>query len=346
MGLPGVAMSSEVVQYNEDTATVAIQPQTSVGLFGSDDPVAVVQKATRVANALADIIKAKKLYANIQGRSHVLVEGWTLLGSMLGVFPVCIWTKPILDEAGVCQGWEARVEAKTRAGEVVGAAEAQCLRSENQWGWEPKGRDGRRLQPRDDFALRSMAQTRATAKALRLPLGFVVVIAGYEACPAEELMVAGAEAEALSGEDSNEAKAPPAIESASNPMPTQEWLRKAAENREAAVEKHAGLSTKLEASIEHAKANKKADETPKQAVERIAREADEAAGRPKSVPRFCSCGAAVIQCLSSDGISNYWRCRWAVSEREKMKEQGIPAQDIKNDPILKEHYFHWSGGKK
>ena len=41
---------------------------------------------------------------------------------------------------------------------------------------------------RDDFALRSMAQTRATSKALRMPLGFVVTLAGYLATPAEEMM--------------------------------------------------------------------------------------------------------------------------------------------------------------
>jgi hypothetical protein len=32
-----------------------------------------------------------------------------------------------------------------------------------------------------------MAQTRATSKALRVPLGFIVVLAGYEATPEEEM---------------------------------------------------------------------------------------------------------------------------------------------------------------
>jgi hypothetical protein len=65
------------------------------------------------------------------------------------------------------------------AGQVVGAAEAECLRSERTW----KGRD--------DYALRSMAQTRAVSKALRGPLGFVVTLAGYEATPAEEMPAEG-----------------------------------------------------------------------------------------------------------------------------------------------------------
>ena len=72
-------------------------------------------------------------------------------------------------------GWEARVQALTLQGAVVGAADAQCLRSENNW------------KTRDDYALRSMAQTRAAAKALRMPLGFIMALAGYEATPAEEM---------------------------------------------------------------------------------------------------------------------------------------------------------------
>ena len=74
------------------------------------------------------------------------------------------------------------MEARTLAGALVGAAEAQVTRQEQNW------------RSRDDYALRSMAQTRATGKAMRLPLGFVMSLAGYEATPAEE-MPAGVNAE-------------------------------------------------------------------------------------------------------------------------------------------------------
>lgn len=142
-------------------------------LFGTDDPVAVIQKAAAVATPLKDLIIKQKLFTTIQGKAHVRVEGWTLLGSMLGVFPVCVWTRPFDD--GVTSGWEARVEARTRDGAVVGAAEAMCLKSEKTWG------------SRDGYALRSMAQTRATSKALRQPLGFVMQLAGFNPTPAEEM---------------------------------------------------------------------------------------------------------------------------------------------------------------
>lgn len=149
-----------------EAEVVAPAPTT---LFRTNDPTEVVEQATAVATALASVIEAQKLYAMIGGRKHVTVEGWTLLGSMLGVFPVCTWTRRIEG------GWEARVEARTIAGALVGAAEAECLTSEKSW------------KSRDDYALRSMAQTRATSKALRLPLGFVVTLGGYAATPAEEM---------------------------------------------------------------------------------------------------------------------------------------------------------------
>ena len=141
----------------------------SLNLFGTDDPVEVVEKAGRVAQALKDVLSRQGMVQNIQGREHVKVEGWQTLGSMLGVVPVVTWTREIET------GWEARVEARTLDGRVVGAAEAMCSRDERMW------------SKRDPYALRSMAQTRATSKALKGPLGFIVTLAGYEATPAEEM---------------------------------------------------------------------------------------------------------------------------------------------------------------
>jgi len=140
-----------------------------VNLFRTEDPAEVIRRATSVATQLAQVIEAQELFKQIGKKKHVLVEGWTLLGTMLGVFPVCEWTRKTED------GWEARVEARTLAGAVVGAAEAECLRSESLW------------KNRDDYALRSMAQTRATSKALRQPLGFIVTLSGFSATPAEEV---------------------------------------------------------------------------------------------------------------------------------------------------------------
>jgi hypothetical protein len=154
---------------------VAQHPPTT--LFRTDDPVEVVARASKVADALKGVLDRQGLTANIQGKRHVLVEGWTTLGAMVGVTAVPMWTRPLDGAApdGKSFGFEARVEARTLDGRVIGAAEAMCTRSEGRW------------RTADDYAIRSMAQTRATSKALRGPLGFVVTLAGYQATPAEEM---------------------------------------------------------------------------------------------------------------------------------------------------------------
>uniref|UniRef100_A0A6M3LCQ9 Uncharacterized protein n=1 Tax=viral metagenome TaxID=1070528 RepID=A0A6M3LCQ9_9ZZZZ len=150
----------------EEVIETALVP---VNLFGARTPAQVIDEAQLVAEPLARLIRDRQLASSISGKEYVRIEGWTLLGSMLGVFPIVQWTRPVEG------GWEARVEARSKDGNVVGAAEAECLRSEPNW------------QDRPDYAIRSMAQTRAASKALRLPLGFVMTLAGYEATPAEEM---------------------------------------------------------------------------------------------------------------------------------------------------------------
>ena len=111
---------------NTDTTTEVVEaelvetPAQPATLFRTDDPVEVLTRATTVAEALAKVIQKRQLYQRIGNKNHVLVEGWLTLGSMLGVTPVCTWTRPI------DQGWEARVEARTLDGRVIGAAEAEC----------------------------------------------------------------------------------------------------------------------------------------------------------------------------------------------------------------------------
>lgn len=195
----------------EGTGTEIAVPDhdAAVSLFGTSDPVTVLSKATAVADALADVIQKRGLFANISGKSHVLVEGWQLLGSMLGVFPVESWTRPVDEPEGQQAsgkgpwGHEARYEARTRDGAIVGAGVARCTRSEGRW------------RGAEDHAVLSMAQTRATSKALKGPLGFIVNLAGYATTPAEEV----ASAERAEPQRATAAKvtatAPPAEKAAS-----------------------------------------------------------------------------------------------------------------------------------
>lgn len=165
-------MTTEVIEGEVISREIVPVESPPPALFGTTEPDEIVAKATKTATALAGVVRDRKLFSDIQGKEYVRCEGWTLLGSMLGVFPVEDWTRPLSN------GWEARVEARTMSGQVIGAAEAMCTRDEKRW------------KTADEYAIRSMAQTRATAKALRMPLGFVMHLAGYQVTPAEEMTFA------------------------------------------------------------------------------------------------------------------------------------------------------------
>ena len=45
-------------------------------------PAAMVQTATRLANALADIVERQKLYAVINGKKYPEVEAWATIGRL------------------------------------------------------------------------------------------------------------------------------------------------------------------------------------------------------------------------------------------------------------------------
>ena len=127
----------ELADSGEERAGQVHDPPPTPGLFGTDDPALVVTRAGEISTLLARVIREKKLATRISGKEHVLVEGWTLLGSMLGVLPYTVWTRRLED------GWEARVEARTLDGRPIAAAEAECLRAERQMG------EGRRLRDQE-----------------------------------------------------------------------------------------------------------------------------------------------------------------------------------------------------
>jgi hypothetical protein len=160
-----------LVEQDKGDTMERFEPPASLTLFGTNDPTLALQRMSTVASALVDVIRDRGLVVKIHGREHLTAEAWTTLGGMLGVVPVVEWTRQLEDGTG----WEARVEARTLDGRIVGAAESMCTRAEPTW------------RKREEFALRSMAQTRAIGRALRAPLGQIVRLAGYDPAGAEEL---------------------------------------------------------------------------------------------------------------------------------------------------------------
>lgn len=161
----GQPIESTAVEVGTEVVPAA-QPST---IFRTDDPMEIMQRTTEVAGALKEFIGRQGLVSRISNRDYIVVEGWQMLGMLLGVTPGSVITRPVTD------GWEAVVELHDRSGRVVGGGEAECLASERTW------------KSRDDYARRSMAQTRAIGKAYRNTFGFIAKAAGFEATPAEEM---------------------------------------------------------------------------------------------------------------------------------------------------------------
>jgi hypothetical protein len=167
---------TEIIEGDAAEVGTDLEPARPPGtLFHTDDPVVVLERAARVADALKGVIVTQGLFKQINGKPHVFVEAWATCGAMLGLTSYVVWSRPIGEATPAGHDWEARVEVRALDGRTVGAAEAMCTRAESKW------------RARDDYAVRSMAQTRATSKAFRGPLGFIVTLAGYSATPAEEM---------------------------------------------------------------------------------------------------------------------------------------------------------------
>lgn len=171
----------------ERTTALTVIPNEAVqlGTLRADKGAELLAAATEIATPLGKLIESRKdpqgrpvLYSDISGKRYVRCEGWTTLAAMLGVTPheVTVTEAP----EGV---FTAVVELRRLSdGSPVARASAECgapdeTDSTGKPLWASRAR----------YARRSMALTRATAKACRLAFSWVMVLAGYEATPLEEM---------------------------------------------------------------------------------------------------------------------------------------------------------------
>jgi len=168
---------SEMMEQETRTDLVPTNGSTqdlTLDLTLARDPSAVLQEAQRAAAALKDVIDRKAKPVRLNGETYLEFEDWQTVGRFYGVAAKVVETRPV--EFGEVRGWEARAVAiHAASGIEVSAADSMCLNDEPNWRNKPM------------FQLRSMAQTRACAKALRNVLAWVVVLAGYRPTPAEEM---------------------------------------------------------------------------------------------------------------------------------------------------------------
>jgi hypothetical protein len=160
-----------------------IPPQSTEGIVISHPPQIALQRppkevlaeAAIAAKALRDVIEAKPNKVVINGKTYPTHEDWLTVARFYNITVASRSTNYV--ERGRARGYECHAEAIfAPTGIVIGAAQAECLDDEKMWRDKPL------------FQLRSMAQTRAQAKALRSILSWVVVLAGYAPTPAEEMI--------------------------------------------------------------------------------------------------------------------------------------------------------------
>ena len=154
-------MSNEIEVYETQPLDIVRSPKESIA------------EARNAAKELQAVVSGKQKPVMFNGEQYLEFEDWQTVGNFYGLTSKVISTNYI--EYGTVRGFEARSVALNRYGAEVSAAESMCLNDEPNWKNKPL------------FQLRSMAQTRACAKALRNILAWVVVLAGYKPAVAEEM---------------------------------------------------------------------------------------------------------------------------------------------------------------
>lgn len=130
----------------------------------------------KFAIKLKDLIVKNNLYVNVKGKNYVTVDGWQIAGAYLGIYPNIESIEDLSSDNTI--KYRASVTLRDFNNNIVGTGFAICTNKES-------GKTGF-----DEYAVASMAQTRAIGKAFRSRLGWLVKLAGYESTPADEITIA------------------------------------------------------------------------------------------------------------------------------------------------------------
>ena len=137
-------------------------------------------QSLQLASVLQKFVRENNLTSKIQGKDYALVEAWQFAGSQLGLVPVI---QSIVNVSGsnVMTGdaeikYMATVDiVSLETGRTMSRGIAICSNKEYS------------KKKFDEYAIASMAQTRAIGKGFRNLLGWLMKAAGVEATPAEEM---------------------------------------------------------------------------------------------------------------------------------------------------------------
>ena len=155
--------------------------ETAIAVIEPNNPQSVVTRGQATANACRQIVL--KCSMQLQGKTYIKAEGWQALAASCGYSPRIGTVEELSngDIRAVCD------LVRLSDGEIVASAEGYLGVDESTWARRPR------------YARRAMAQTRATSRACRSALAWIVPLldAGLETTPAEEIPHAEIETRAM-----------------------------------------------------------------------------------------------------------------------------------------------------
>lgn len=193
---------------DETKAIEVVNEKTGEVVNYAPTPEDLLVAASEAAKALERVIKLnERPPIMFNGKRYLEFHHWQTIGKFYHVTARTFDAQVV--EIGGVAGFKAKAEAvDEKTGQVVGSAEAYCLRDEPNWKTKPT------------FQLASMAQTRAASKALSNKFRFVAIVAGYEGTPSEEMTADTSTQQRQVAMPKKKAVAQDAIMAAQAPLPS------------------------------------------------------------------------------------------------------------------------------
>ena len=180
-------MKRKVLKLSADNPMLNIKPSTldsdgNVPMIHIDTPVEYKTYeltkptlANDLAKTVATYINTNKLYSDIKGKKYVNVEGWEYAGLQFGL--IAMPSKPENLSSDKEVKYSCEVNLINQNGEVRGYGYALCSSKEKSKSYF------------DEYAICSMAQTRAISKAYRNSIAWLMKMSGFEGTPEEERVI-------------------------------------------------------------------------------------------------------------------------------------------------------------
>ncbi|MDE2015900.1 MAG: hypothetical protein KGI72_05255 [Patescibacteria group bacterium] len=154
---------------------LAVKTENGIRHYDLEKP----EQMTKMALVIQTHITKHNLYTNIKGKNYAHVEGWQFAGGLLGVLPMIT---EVIDLSTEKEKKYRAAAVLKRGDEEVGGGAGLCSSLEVL-----QTDRGTFRRWTDEYAVLSMAQTRAIGKAFRNTIGWVMKMAHYEGTPAEEM---------------------------------------------------------------------------------------------------------------------------------------------------------------